>query len=92
VRALFNTAAAIHVSATPVYFCITAPDERLFVQLHNQAMAILHRMRFALAAPEERSVHGQMIQLYQAQADAFWRQWTPMRPIKSVLSRKGMTL
>ena len=89
-RGQFSTYATSHTSGTAVYFCIAAPDERLFVQLYDQAMAILHRMRFGLAAPEERSVHGQMIQLYQSMADKFWRTWTPNRPIKSKLNRRAL--
>lgn len=89
-RGEFNTYATSHTPTTPVYFCIAATDERLFVQLHDQAMAILHRMRFGLAAPEERQVHSQMIQLYQSQADRFWRSWTPQRPIRSRLTRLGL--
>lgn len=89
-KGLFNTFTDTANSGTNVYMAVVAPDERLFVQLHDQAMAILHRLRFGLASPEERSVHGQMIQLYQSQADKFWKSWTPNRPIKWVPDRRAL--
>ncbi len=89
-RGLFNTYTDGANSASSVYVAVVVPDERLFVQLHDQAMAILHRLRFGLAAPEERQVHGQMIQLYQSRADGFWKSWTPNRPIKSNLNRRAL--
>lgn len=89
-RGLFNTFTDAATSGTNVYAAVVVPDERLFVQLHDQAMAVLHRMRFGLAAPEERSVHGQMVQLYQSQADKFWRSWTPNRPIKVRPNRRAL--
>lgn len=89
-RGLFNTFTDTANSATSVYMAVVVPEERLFVQLHDQAMAILHRMRFGLAAPEERTVHSQMVQLYQSQADKFWRSWTPARPIKYKLDRRSL--
>lgn len=90
-RAMFNSYTPTnHATNDLTYFCVAVTDERLFVQLHDQAMAILHRLRFGLASPEERSVHGQMIQLYQKQADMFWKTWTPNRPIKLKIDRRGM--
>lgn len=89
-RGMFNTFTDTANSGTSVYVAVVVPEERLFVQLMDQAMAILHRMRFALAAPEERDVHSQMVQLYQSQADKFWRSWTPNRPIKARLDRRAL--
>jgi hypothetical protein len=89
-RGLFSAFTDTANSGTSVQMAVVVPDERLFVQLMDSAMAILHRMRFGLASPEERSVHGQMIQLYQAQADKFWRSWTPNRPIKMRLDRRAL--
>jgi hypothetical protein len=80
VRGLYGTTAAVHNTASTVYWGVSVDDMRLYNQLYDQVQAYLYRRLISDGSVHESGRYQGLMQYAQERADVFWRMYAPVRP------------
>lgn len=83
-RAVNWTRQATHDKGTAVQRCVAVPDERLWEALYMQATRYLNLLYLTDASARERVAHEKMVNYADGWLAAFWRSWTPNRPVRVI--------
>jgi len=79
-RALFGSTAAVHNTATTVYWCVAMDDMRLDGLLFDQWRVALHEYFIQDGGTHERTSHEKAMGWHQQLADAFWKTYRGAKP------------
>lgn len=78
-----GTEAAVHDSATSVYFGVAMPKSELYRVLINQSIVHLHELFLGNASSKEKQTHQELIGFYEGRVKEFWRNWSDTKVVKT---------